>query len=604
MINFHPTSRKTALARAAGIALITFLTSCLCLLLMHSKSLTGMSQALEFGMMTAFILSLLVCLGVWWLGLRTLGAEEKHKASDEALQRSEDNYRALSRNYQMMFEQMVNGFALHEMIFDEGGKPFDYRFLAVNPAFERLTGLKAETILGKTVKETMPQTEPYWIETYGSVVRTGTPLHFENYAQGLDRYFKVTAYRPAPGQFACIVADITQQKRLDEARVKEQEQLQHVQKLEGLGLLAGGIAHDFNNLLMAILGNADLAIEELPTASPLKPSLNQIKQISLQAADLCKQMLAYSGKGKFIVEPLDMSRLVKDMVKLIEVSISKKVILRYNLASELPAIEADASQVRQVVMNLVINASEAIGEKSGVVSLTTGVMECEESYLQGIYFSEHSQPGSYVYLEVSDTGCGIDKDSQSRIFDPFFTTKFTGRGLGLAAVMGIVRGHGGAIKINSEVGKGSVFRVLFPASRKMADTEARVLRSTDWRGSGTILLADDEETVRSVTKRMLERAGFDVIMGSDGREAVQRFKEHGDKLTCVLMDLTMPHMDGDVAFREMQRVRTDIPIILSSGYNPQEIQDRFAGKGLAGFIQKPYQLITLMETLQSVLGKK
>ncbi len=566
----------------------------------YSERLSGMKRSLMLGIMAALGLAVLNGLGVWWFGRRVLRAEKDHRDTSEALQVSEAHCQTLARNYRMLFEQMVNGFALHEMIFDAEGKPIDYRFLDVNPAFERLTGLVGSTILGRSVKEVLPQTEAYWIEAYGRVVLTGVPIHYENYAQDLDRYFQVTAYRPVPGQFACIIADITQQKHLEAERLKEQEQLQHVQKLEGLGLLAGGIAHDFNNLLMAILGNTDLAIADLPTGSPLTPNLYQIKQISLQAAELCKQMLAYSGKGKFVVEAVDISRLVGDMSKLVEVSVSKKVALHYQLSENLPAIEADATQIRQVIMNLVINASEAIGDKSGALSLSTGVMNCDEKFLQDAYHCDACSPGKYVYLEVSDSGCGMDKETQSRIFDPFYTTKFTGRGLGLAAVMGIVRGHQGIIKIFSEYGKGSTFKVLFPASGAIA-AESRVSGSTVWKGAGTILLADDEESVRSVTQRMLERMGFSVLTASNGREAVQVFEEFSDKLVCVLMDLTMPYMDGDEALSEMHRIRADVPIILSSGYNPQEIEARNLGKGLAGFLQKPYQLATLSETIRAVI---
>ncbi len=366
-------------------------------------------------------------------------------------------------------------------------------------------------------------------------------------------------------------------------------------------MLAGGIAHDFNNLLMAILGNTDLAIADLPTGSPLKPNLFQIKQISLQAAELCKQMLAYSGKGKFVVEAVFISRLISDISKLIEVSVSKKVALHYQLSEKLPAIEADATQIRQVIMNLVINASEAIGDMSGSISLSTGVMYCDENFLQGAYHSEACSPGQYVYLEVSDSGCGMDNETQSRIFDPFYTTKFTGRGLGLAAVMGIVRGHKGMIKIISEPWKGSTFTVLFPASGAIVAVEMRGPAAPVWQGSGTILLADDEESVRSVTRRMLERMGFSVLTATNGKEAVQVFEESSDKLVCVLMDLTMPYMDGDVALSEMLRIRAEVPIILSSGYNPQEIEARALGKGMAGFLQKPYQLTTLSETIRAVI---
>jgi two-component system cell cycle sensor histidine kinase/response regulator CckA len=513
------------------------------------------------------------------------------------------SHRAVEQNYQMLFDQMVNGFALHEIICDAQNRPVDYRFLAVNPAFESMTGLKAATIVGRTVKDVLPQIEPFWIEKYGHVALTGEVAHFDSFSRDLNRHFEITAYCPTPRRFACISVDVTDRKKMAEERRKVEEQLQNVQKLEGLGLLAGGIAHDFNNLLMAILGNVDLALEEVPRESPATSGLHHIKQISLRAADLCKQMLAYSGKGKFMVQNIDLSSLVRDMANLLNVSISKKVVPRYNLATSLPAIAVDPSQLRQVVMNLVINASEAIGERSGVISLTTGFMECDDSYLSSTYVSEKGAPGTYVFLEVTDTGCGMDKQTQSRIFDPFFTTKFTGRGLGLAAVLGIMRGHRGAIKVYSEQGKGTTFKMLFPASPGAVSPDSPLPKVERWTGTGLVLLVDDEEAIRSVAKRMLERIGFQVVAASDGREAVELFGKHAEQLACVVMDLTMPHMDGDVASREMRRIDQSVPVILSSGYNQQELSERFAGKGMAGFIQKPYQLVQITEVIRTVLGQ-
>jgi CheY-like chemotaxis protein len=373
-----------------------------------------------------------------------------------------------------------------------------------------------------------------------------------------------------------------------------------VQKLESLGLLAGGIAHDFNNLLMAILGNAELALEDLPLDSPGHPSLDNIKEITLRAADLCKQMLAYSGRGKFVIEPVDLSLLAGEMTKLMEVSISKKAVLRYNLAKDLPSVKGDSAQLRQVIMNLVINASEAIGSQNGVISLTTDVMDCDEATLRRSYISEKCQPGRYVSLEVSDTGCGMSHDTIARLFDPFFTTKFTGRGLGLAATLGIVRGHHGAIKVSSEPGRGSTFKVLLPAGEACPVVHKKPPLSTAWRGSGTLLLVDDEEMVLTVAKRMLEHLGFTVATASDGREAVYLVKCRGDEFSCILMDLTMPHLGGEEAFLQISKLRTDIPVILSSGYNPPEVEARFLGEGMAGFIQKPYQLSSLVEVLQRV----
>ncbi len=549
----------------------------------YAHRLASLRYAGAASVAIAFLVALLVGTGVWWL---------ERRAS-----RAEQDYRAL-------FSQMVDGFALHEIICDAHGKPVDCRFLAVNPAFERLAGIKASLLIGRTVRETMPETESCSIETYGQVALTGAPIQFESCSRHTKRHYAVTAYRPAPGQCACIVSDITESKRAEEDRRKAEEQLLHVQKLEGLGLLAGGIAHDFNNLLMAIIGNADLALEELPAESPTVFGLNQIKQISLRAADLCKQMLAYSGKGKFVVGPVNLSALILDMRNLLEVSVSKKATLRYRLADNLPAVEADATQLRQVIMNLVINASEALGEKGGLISLSTGTLECDDSYLDMTYVNERQAAGLYVTLEVADTGCGMDRDTQARLFDPFFTTKFTGRGLGLAAVMGIVRGHKGAIKVYSEPDKGSTFKVLLPAAGTVAATETEAAAAPAWKGSGTILLVDDEEIVRTVATRMLKRIGFSVMTASNGQEAVDLYRQHASTLSGVIMDLTMPHMDGDVAFREMLAIRDDIPIILSSGYNAVEIDHRLSGNRLASFIQKPYQFATLVETLRTLLAPK
>ncbi|MCD6288137.1 MAG: response regulator, partial [Candidatus Hydrogenedentes bacterium] len=364
-----------------------------------------------------------------------------------------------------------------------------------------------------------------------------------------------------------------------------------------------GIAHDFNNILTGILGNADLALMELPPVSPACQNLQEIEIAAHRAADLCRQMLAYSGRGKFVVEAIDVNELIDEMSHLLDISISKKALLRYNLADNLPAIEADATQIRQVLMNLIINASEAIGNKSGVISVSTGAMDCDRAYLRSTFFDDDLPEGVYVYFEVSDTGCGMDETTRNKIFDPFFTTKFTGRGLGLAAVLGIVRGHSGTIKVYSEPNRGTTFKALFPAVDLPAASHAKGQNySEHWRGSGTVLLADDEETVRVVGSLMLERIGFDVVTADDGRDAVEKFKQLGDKLAFVLLDLTMPHMDGEEAFREFRQINDRVPVILSSGYNEQDVVERFAGKGLAGFIQKPYEYDALVRAIRNILG--
>jgi PAS domain S-box-containing protein len=393
--------------------------------------------------------------------------------------------------------------------------------------------------------------------------------------------------------------DVTERRQAGEERQKLEEQMLHAQKLESLGVLAGGIAHDFNNILTSIIGNADLALMRINKESPAVDNLHRIEQAALRAADLAKQMLAYSGKGKFVVENIDLNCLLEEMLNMLEVSISKKAVLRLNTHQHLPLVEADATQLRQIIMNLVINSSEAIGDRSGVIAITTGCMDCDRSYLKDVWLDENLQGGLYVYLEVADTGCGMDKETISRLFDPFFTTKFTGRGLGMAAVLGIVRGHKGAIKVYSEEKKGTSFKILLPASVRPAEIFNGQEHKDAWQGSGTVLLVDDEETIRGIGVEMLNELGFTTITACDGREAVEAFRLNPD-IAFVLLDLTMPHMDGEQCFRELRLINPAVKVIISSGYNEHEVTQKFVGKGLAGFIQKPYRLSTLQEVIKGI----
>jgi len=390
--------------------------------------------------------------------------------------------------------------------------------------------------------------------------------------------------------------DITDQRNLE-------QQMLHTQKLESLGVLAGGIAHDFNNLLTGILGNADLAKEELSPLAPARTSLNGIEVAARRAADLCRQLLAYSGRGRFIIQPIALQDLVQDLGHLLSVSISKKVVLKFHFAQNVPAVEADATQLRQVVMNLIVNASEAIGERSGVISITTGLAYCDAAYLHSCFTSNGIAEGDFVYLEIADTGDGMDKATLERIFDPFFTTKFTGRGLGLAAVLGIVRGHKGAIKVYSERQRGSTFKLLFPVCENAAVTLSppRSIQGA-YQGKGTVLLADDEETIRNLGRRMLQRWGFAVLLAADGKEAVELFRASKNEIALVILDLTMPHLDGEACYREMRQIRPDVRVVLSSGYNEQDVVNRFAGKGLAGFVQKPYTSEELLAKIRAALA--
>ncbi|MEQ8190196.1 MAG: PAS domain S-box protein [Candidatus Eremiobacterota bacterium] len=472
-----------------------------------------------------------------------------------------------------------------------------------------------EEIIGKSDFELIWKEEAEHYRSDDAIVmETGKPkLDYEESQtkpDGQTRYLK-TSKIPLYDREGHVVGilgtyeDITGRKKAEQERRKLEKKMEHTQKLESLGVLAGGIAHDFNNLLVAILGNAELALLELPPGSPAKFYLSEIENTSLRAADLCKQMLAYAGKGRLCVEPLNISLLVREMSHMLDVSISRKAILRYKFQKDLPAIEADATQIRQVIMNLIINASEAIKDKDGTISVSTGSMFCDTSYMAGSYLYEQLPEGDYVYLEISDTGSGMDKDTQMKIFDPFFTTKFSGRGLGLAAVLGIVRGHKGFLKLYSEPEKGTTFKVLFPSLRNTAgEISGDAGKVKNWNGTGTVLLVDDDRNVMDVTGPMLKKLGFNVLTADGGHEALKIIsscdREH-EKIVCIILDLTMPHMDGEETFRELRKLTTNIPVIISSGYSEQEVLDRFAGKGLAGFLQKPYKLDTLTELLRKIL---
>ena len=313
-------------------------------------------------------------------------------------------------------------------------------------------------------------------------------------------------------------------------------------------------------------------------------------------------MLAYSGRGEFVVEVLNLAEIVSGQTELIRAATSKMAVVTLDLAPDTPTVEADATQLCQVVLNLITNASEAIGEANGTITVRCGPLEADRSLLSDYHGAGHLTAGRYAFLEVVDTGAGMDDATRERIFDPFFTTKFTGRGLGLAAVQGIVRGHGGAMKVSSAPGRGTVFTLIFPASTKPAPAAARSAAPTNGQISGTVLLAEDHEALRSMTAMMLESIGLTVVCAADGREALRLFNARADDYAFVLLDLMMPGMSGDDVISELQRIGTTTPIILTSGYDAQELSQRFAGRGVTAFLQKPYQLRELQAAAIEVLS--
>jgi signal transduction histidine kinase/ActR/RegA family two-component response regulator len=393
-----------------------------------------------------------------------------------------------------------------------------------------------------------------------------------------------------------------QAKQVAEVREEFALDLAESQKLEALGVLAGGIAHDFNNLLTVILGNTSLALSTLAPGARERAQLEQVELAGTRSAELARQMLAYSGKGRFVVEVLDLAEIVSGQIELIKAAVSKTAVLALELAPDTPTVEGDATQLRQVVLNLITNASEAIGEANGTISVRCGPIDADRTFLSKYDFAGQLPEGRYARFEVADTGAGMDAETKEKIFDPFFTTKFTGRGLGLAAVQGIVRGHGGAMKVQTEPGQGTGFTLIFPASTKSAPAAAHSAAPTIAHTSGTVLVADDDDAVRRMTVKMLESIGLTVVSAVDGTQALRLFNERADEFAFVLLDLMMPGMSGDAVMTELQCIGTTTPIVLTSGYNSQELSQRFVGRGVAAFLQKPYRLSQLRATALEILA--
>jgi two-component system cell cycle sensor histidine kinase/response regulator CckA len=495
------------------------------------------------------------------------------------------------------------------------------RVTFLNPVAERLTGWRHMEAAGRTSGEVLalvhritgqPIADPAQRAIAGGKTVTMPLLH--------------TAVRSRDGReipiedHACpirgddghihgavvVFRDCTEQMRLEEERRRLEEKMREAQKLESLGLIAGGVAHDFNNLLTGIMGNAIICRENLHLGSPLHENLEKIQITGQRAADLCKQMLAYAGKGKVAHAAVDLSTLVAETVSMASLSVSGKVAVKQDLASGLRQAEGDPTQIRQIVMNLVINASEALGEHPGEIQISTGIKKTEQREFASAILSPELPGGDYLFVQVRDTGEGMAPAMLARIFDPFFTTKFTGRGLGLAATLGIVRAHHGALFVESELGRGSTFRLLLPASHHMVVKAISDIppesHPTEFNALGKVLLVDDDKDVRFVTHDMLKRFGMEVVEACSGREALNICAEHAATLCLVLMDITMPEMNGVETFEELHRLYPALPVILTSGYSVEDVGVRFGDASGSDFLQKPFLASDLKAKLRRLLA--
>ncbi len=379
------------------------------------------------------------------------------------------------------------------------------------------------------------------------------------------------------------IEDVTESRRAE-------EELRHSQKMEAIGYLAAGVAHDFNNLLTAVIGNASMVANDLPEGDPHKRLIENVIGGAQKAADLTRQLLAYAGKGRFLLERVNLSEAVVQTSRLLHPSIPANVQLRLELEKDLPLLLADAGQIQQVAMNLLVNAVEAIGEGAGTITVRTGLQTVTGEPLPDLLGRKDAAPGEYIFLDVQDNGCGMSEETIRKIFDPFFTTKFTGRGLGLAALLGIVRQHHGAIQVQSVPGRGSTFRVLLPAREMTEPPKAEALAPADLRGSATVLVVDDEEMIRNYTRSALESYGYTVLLAEHGEKALQVFEKKSGEIGLVLLDVAMPGMDGLQTLERIREIRAAVPVLICSGFGDVDIEARFKGKGIAGFLPKPFTL--------------
>jgi two-component system cell cycle sensor histidine kinase/response regulator CckA len=486
------------------------------------------------------------------------------------------------------------------------GTSVDGTIQSWNVGAERLYGYVAADMIGRHTTELVPRDRRHEEAEILSRLGAGMPLErmetvrLRKNGELIEVSLTISPIRDQAGQIigaSHVARDITEQKRTA-------ENMRQTQKLESLGILAGGIAHDFNNLLVGIVGNASLALAQLSRESPVRRSIQEVFAAGERAAVLIRQMLAYSGRGRFVVARIDLSKYIQETLPLIQAAVPRTVTLQLALEDNLPVVEGDPSQIQQLVMNLVINGAEAIPDgRSGTVTIVARPLRLDAEYIgeRGSVMMGDFRPGAYVLLEIRDSGSGMDEATKAKMFDPFFTTKFTGRGLGLAAVLGIVRGHRGAIEVVTAPERGTVFRVIFPALAVAPEDDPQPQSARDLSGRGTILVIDDEEIVRSMAQRLLEHYGYRVLLATDGEDGLELFRQKAGDIRCVLLDMTMPVMSGEETFSQLRALRRNIPVILSSGFTEAEAMRRFEGKALAGFIQKPYTASTLAEKVKDAI---
>ncbi|MEJ2540170.1 MAG: PAS domain S-box protein [Gemmatimonadota bacterium] len=505
---------------------------------------------------------------------------------------SQEKLKASERRYRSLFNSMQDAFSLQEIIHDEDGNACDYRFLEVNPAFEKMTGIPASEWIGRTVREVLPGTEAHWIQLCGEVAHTGVPARVEEYSQDLDRYYEVLAYRPAPNQCAALSTDVTERKRAQEALLQRS-------RLDATATLAGGVAHDLNNLMVGVLGNADLLRWQLREDGGVSETLDEIVQAGQQAGRLAQQLLSFSRPAQARTEVVDLGAVIDEMLRIQRSSIPLRITVEPDCPSSLSKILADPTQMVQLLMNLCINAVEAIDGAGEIRLRARDVRLPDESLDQAPALA----PGRYVRLSVEDDGPGIPAAVRDRVFEPFFSTKQQGRGLGLAAVHGIVAGHEGGIRVSDRPGGGTTFDIFLPATDEVADAQGDAPDAT-LHGRETILVIDDEAMVLRVVRGILERLGYTVLSADSGKRALEVARDHPGRIHLALLDLGMPVMGGKETFPLLKQARPDMKVMICSGYDRKGDAAALLKAGADGFVSKPFLVDELVPPIRAVLDNE
>ncbi|MDA8018677.1 MAG: response regulator [Thermoanaerobaculia bacterium] len=524
-------------------------------------------------------------------------SNERLQAEISERQLAEEAMRMLER----AVEQSIDGIAVADL---DGNMQF------LNEAWANMHGYEVFELLGYDLNifHTPEQVKEQLLPLIERVRETGShEAEIEHRRRGGETFptwMTATFLQDSeggPSGTVFIARDLTERRKTERERRRLEGRVKQAEKLESLGSLAGGIAHDYNNILTGVLGNTSLALQELPADSAARERLQQIEMSAERAAELTDQLLAYAGEEQHVPRAFSLNELILEQKLRFEECMMSNARLELHLKRDLPQIDADPAQITQAILNLLSNAADSLGQDDGVVMLRTSAINAKRSYFDGAVLDEGQAEGRYVFFEVSDSGCGMDQGTQSKMFDPFFSTKASGRGLGLAAVLGIVRAHGGAIKVYSQPQRGTTIEVLFPIHGVMQTLreESGIFRA--WRGSGTALVVDDEELVREVAVKVLEHQGFEVLKASDGPEALEIYESQRDDIRLVLLDLTMPQMDGETVFREIRRRNTDVKVLLMSGYREKNATQGLEGEGLAGFLHKPFRPNELLRKVREVL---